>query len=188
MKKDLGAKMFFTPLPVLIIGTYNAAGIPDAMNVAWGGQCGPKHVALNIGSHQTTENLRNRKVFTLAFADRQNEAKADFVGLVSGRTVPDKIRKTGWKVTKSPHIDAPVFDDFPLTLECKVIDMKEESDGGARVVGEVVNTIADHKILDSKGNIDIDQLQPILLDDSAAAYRAVGEKVGNAFKDGNSYK
>jgi flavin reductase (DIM6/NTAB) family NADH-FMN oxidoreductase RutF len=66
--------------------------------------------------------------------------------------------------------------------------MKEESDGGARVVGEVVNTIADDKILDSKGNIDIDQLQPILLDDSAAAYRAVGEKVGNAFKDGNSYK
>jgi flavin reductase (DIM6/NTAB) family NADH-FMN oxidoreductase RutF len=172
---------------VLIVGTYDSAGVPDAMNVAWGGQCGPKHVALNIGSHQTTDNLRLKKAFTLAYANRENEAQADFVGLVSGRKEPDKIKKTGWKVTKSPHIDAPVFEDLPITLECKVVDM-QEGEGGARVVGEVVNIIADDKVLNSKGQIDIDKLQPILLDDSIAAYRVVGEKVGNAFVDGKQIK
>ncbi len=188
MKKNLGTKMFFTPLPVLIVGTYDSAGVPDAMNVAWGGQCGPKHVALNIGSHQTTDNLRLKKAFTLAFANRENEAQADFVGLVSGKNESDKIKKTGWKVTKSSHVDAPVFEDLPITLECKVVDMKDEGEGGARVVGEVVNVIADDKVLNSKGQIDIDKLQPILLDDSIAAYRVVGEKVGNAFIDGKQFK
>ncbi|MCO6026519.1 flavin reductase family protein [Prevotella cerevisiae] len=188
MKKNLGAKMFFTPLPVLVIGTYNSAGIPDAMNVAWAGQCGPKAVALNIGSHQTTENLKLKKCFTLAYANRDNEAQADFVGLVSGRKDKDKIKETGWKTSKSSRIDAPVFEDFPLTLECRVTEMKEVSESEFRVVGEVINMIADQHILNEKGQIDIDRLQPILLDDTAGVYRIVGEKVGSAFHDGKQFK
>lgn len=37
MRKNFGVKSWLYPLPVLIIGSYDKNGIPDAMNAAWGG-------------------------------------------------------------------------------------------------------------------------------------------------------
>ncbi len=39
MKKSIKNKTVVTPLPVLIVATYDENGTPDAMNAAWGGQC-----------------------------------------------------------------------------------------------------------------------------------------------------
>ena len=51
--KDVG----FYPQPVLIIGTYDTDGVPDAMNVGWGGLVGGGYVEINISQgHKTTEN------------------------------------------------------------------------------------------------------------------------------------
>lgn len=93
MKKSLGAKAVITPLPVLIIGTYDENGVANAMNVAWGGQCGPKHVALNLSQHKTTQNMELKKAFTCAFATRKEVAASDYVGIVSGNKVPNKVEK-----------------------------------------------------------------------------------------------
>ncbi|AWK51038.1 flavin oxidoreductase [Clostridium beijerinckii] len=182
MKKDFGTKTIVTPLPVLIVATYDENGIPDAMNVAWGGQCGGKHVALNLSKHKTTDNLQLKKAFTVSFADKKNLVIADYFGLESGKDA-DKITKAGVHVTKSIHVDAPIIDEFPLTLECKVVSMNEEL-GELRVVGEVVNMSADESIIDENDNIDFDKLQPLSFDSATGSYRVLGEKVGNAFKDG----
>ncbi len=37
MRKNFGAKAILYPMPVLIIGSYDENGTPDAMNAAWGG-------------------------------------------------------------------------------------------------------------------------------------------------------
>lgn len=188
MKKNLGNKLVFTPLPVLIVGTYDAEGVPNAMNVAWGGQCGPQEVALNIGEHKSTENIRLKKAFTVAFADEKNKVQADFVGLVSGKKVPDKVKHTGWTVTQAPDVDAPVFGELPLTLECKVLSIEKTSPGENRVVGEVVNILAEESILDAEGRVDLDRLQPLVFDSSFHAYRTLGKVTGEAFKIGGQLK
>ena len=36
MRKNFGAKAILYPMPVLIIGTYDENGKPNAMNAAWG--------------------------------------------------------------------------------------------------------------------------------------------------------
>lgn len=100
MKKSLGVKAVVTPLPVLIIGTYDENGNPNAMNVAWGGQCGPKHIALNLSCHKTTENMALKHCFTCAFTNKNQIVAADYVGIVSGNKEPDKIQKAGWTATK----------------------------------------------------------------------------------------
>ena len=83
--KDVG----FYPQPVLIIGTYDADGVPDAMNVGWGGLVGGGYVEINISQgHKTTENLSLKGAFTVSFADRAHLTEADYVGLVSGHTTP----------------------------------------------------------------------------------------------------
>jgi flavin reductase (DIM6/NTAB) family NADH-FMN oxidoreductase RutF len=188
MKKSLGTKAIITPLPVLIVGTYDAAGRPDAMNVAWGGQCGPRHVALNLGQHKTNENIRLKQAFTVAFADRKNLVPADYVGIVSASREPDKMKKSGWHATPGAKVDAPVFDELPLTLECKVVEIATTSLGEERVVGEVVNVQADESILDAEGRVDFDKLEPISFDSAQNAYRVLGPKVGQAFKDGAQLK
>ncbi|WP_288612540.1 flavin reductase family protein [uncultured Bacteroides sp.] len=183
MKKNLGNTPVVAPLPVLIVATYDEQGTPNAMNAAWGGQCGYHHVALNLAlGHKTTENLKNKKVFTLSIANVETLVLSDYFGLVSGRK-ENKIEKAGVHVTHSEFVDAPVIDEYPLTLEYKVVEMQEAL-GEMHVVGEVVNVQADESILNTQGKVDLGKLQPISFDSVSRSYRVLGGVVGKAFKDG----
>ena len=184
MKKNLGNKTVLAPLPVLIVATYDEQGTPNAMNVAWGGQCGYHHVALNVSlNHKTTENLKHAKAFTLSIATVDTLVISDYFGLVSGHK-ENKIEKAGVHVTRSEFVDAPVIDEYPLTLECKVLEMQEAL-GEMHVVGEVVNMQADESILDEQGKVDLGKLRPISYDSATHSYRVLGDIVGKAVKDGN---
>lgn len=187
MRKNLGAKGVGIPEPVYIVGTYDASGKPNAFNVAWGGQCGPKHFAMNISSHKSTENLKLKKAFTLSFATKSQVTACDFVGIVSQNNDPEKMAKTGWTFTKAENVDAPIINELPLALECKVIEIAQTSIGELRVVGEVVNVSVDESIL-TDGSIDADKAEFIAFDPSAPAYREVGSKVAKAFGEGAKLK
>lgn len=186
MRKDFGNKTIVVPLPVLIIGTYDENGVPNAMNAAWGTQCDYHKVVLYLGKHKTTKNLELKKAFTLSFANVENLVVADYLGIESGENI-NKIEKAGLHVVKSKFVDAPIIEEFPLTLECKLTEMAIDN-GDFRVVGEVINMNADESILDQNGNVDFDKLKPISFDSSLNYYRALGEKVGEAFHSGLKIK
>ena len=174
-------EMVFTPEAVLVLGTYDENGVPNAMNAAWGIQTDTKELSISMASHKTTDNLAIKHEFTVAFATRKTMEIADYFGLETGREV-NKIEKAGVHAGKAPHVDAPVFQEFPLSLECRV---KSFEDG--ILVGEVLNVLADESIL-TNGKVDLDKLQPIIFDSSMLKYRAVGEVVGNAFHAGMKLK
>ena len=169
-----------------MIATYDEKENPDVMMAAWGGQCGPKHICFNLSAHKTTENIRLKKAFTVSFATKGDIVQSDYFGIVSANDVPDKVKKAGFTVTKSPNVDAPIVNEYKLTLECKVVKMEEDDKGGARVVGEVINMSADESILDAEGKIDLGKLQPVIFDSSKNTYRVVGEKVGDAWGSGKA--
>ena len=185
-KNFSGDKAVITPLPAIMIATYDAEGTPDVMMAAWGGQCGPKHICFNLSPHKTTENLRLKQAFTASFASVGNVAESDYFGIVSGNDVKDKVAQAGFTVMKSPNVDAPIVNEYPLTLECRVVEIAETSLGETRVVGEVVNMSAKEDILDANGNIDLGKLQPVVFDSSNRTYRVVGEKVGDAWQSGKA--
>ena len=175
MRKDFGKKAIITPLPVLIIATYNEDGSPNAMNAAWGGQREEDEIAICLGTdHKTTENIKARKAFTVSFGTRNTVTVSDFFGVVSGKKMPNK----------SEHVDAPMFEEFPLTLECELLECSPDFDGSTYIVGKVVNTSADERVLDENGKVDLGKVEPISYDSAAHAYRVLGEKVGKAFSDG----
>lgn len=187
-RKNFSDEMVITPLPAIMIATWDEKENPDVMMAAWGGQCGPKHITFTLSAHKTTENIRKKQAFTVSFADRKTIAQSDYFGIVSANDVPDKVKKAGFTVTKSPNVDAPIINEYPLTLECKVVVMDEDEKGGARIVGEVVNMSADESILDADGKIDLEKLQPVVYDSSKQYYRAVGEKVGEAWSSGKAFQ
>ena len=184
MRKNFGVKPWLYPQPVLMIGTYDADGKPDVMNAAWGGQYNGNQVMLCLGAHKTTENIRLKKAFTVSFATAPQVTASDYVGLVSAKDEPDKMEKAGFHTVKSEFVDAPVIEELPFTLECKLVKFNEDG----IVVGEIVNVSADERVLDEDGKVDAAKLDAIVFDPVQADYLRLGEKVGNAFADGAKLK
>lgn len=182
MRKDLGNKMNFLPLPVLMIGTYDENGNANVMNAAWGGIYDYGRIYISLSKHKTTDNLELKKAFTVGFATKDTVVISDYFGVASGMN-EDKIKKSGVHVIKSNFVDAPIIEEYPLTLEC-IVESFEDGD----LIGKVVNCSVDEKYLDENGNIDVDKMEIISYDMVSNTYRVLGGIVGNAFKDGLSLK
>ena len=186
MRKNFGARPILYPQPVLIIATYGEDGTPDAMNAAWGGIADMNRVAMCLSAgHKTVQNILARKAFTISMADAEHVAACDYVGIVSGNHVPDKVARAGFHTTRSSFVDAPLIQELPMAVECRLVSYDPET---CRMVGEIVNVSADESVLGADGKIDPEKLQPIVFDPIHSAYRKLGEKVGNAFRDGAQLK
>ncbi len=182
--KSFKPAAWFLPQPVAIIGTYNADGTPNAMNAAWAGQWDNHEIMISLGSHQTTDNLKTNADFTVTFATREQLVAADYVGIATGRKATDKVARTGWTAVKGEQVNAPVFTDFPLTLECRVKQKLDESATGYYLIGEIVNIQAREDFLGEDGKPDVEKMNLIIYEGVHHTYIRLGEKVGNAFADG----
>lgn len=182
MRKNFGAKPWTYPQPVFIIGTYDEQGNPDAMNAAWGGIDYDDRINLCLSAgHKTVKNLLSTKAFTVSMATADRLVACDYVGIESANKTPDKFAKAGFHAVKSEFVNAPVIEELPMTVECELVSYDPES---CHLVGRIVNVSADERILDGKGKIDPAKLRPITFDPVNNDYLVIGEKVGNAFKDG----
>ena len=185
MRKDFGAKPWTYPQAVFIIGTYDENGNADAMNAAWGGLSDTTQLTLCLSSnHKTVKNIELKKEFTVSFGDAAHVTECDYLGIASGNDVPDKIKKAGFHAVKAPHVDAPLFDELPMAMECKLTSYDPET---GLLVAEIVNVSADERIL-TEDKIDTDKLRPIVFDGVNATYRVIGDVVGQAFHDGAKLK
>ncbi len=185
MRKSFGSKPWFYPLPVLIVGTYNDDGSADAMNAAWGGLYDADKVVLCLSAgHRTTANIKAKGAFTVSFADAAHVTASDYVGMVSANSEPRKMEKAGFHVTKSEHVDAPLIDELPVALECQFLKVNEDGN----IIGQIVNISADESVLGTDGSIDFSKFRPISFEPAHNAYHVLGEKVGDAFRDGGKLK
>ena len=171
-----------TPQPCVMIATWDKDHTPDVMMAAWAGQYDHNQIVVSMSKHKTTENIELTGAFTVSFADVRTVAESDYLGIASGTKVPDKVAKVGFTVSPSPNVDAPIIDQYPLTLECKVVSWQD-----GILVGEVVNMSADECIL-TDGKVDLGKLQPIVFDAAALTYRALGEVVGQAWGSGKKFQ
>ncbi len=184
MRKQIKTKDAIFPMPVLMIATYNEDGTIDVMNAAWGMMLERNEVVLNLTeTHKTVKNIRERKAFTVSIANAKNVVAADYFGVVSGNNTPNKFENSGLTATKSELIDAPIINEFPICMECELID--DENNLG--IVGKVINVTADESVMNGD-NVDIELLEAIAFDSYTHGYYKVSGRVGNAFKDGLQLK
>ena len=183
-RKNFGADhaLVTTPQPCVMIATWDKDHNPDVMMAAWAGQLDYKQIVISLARHKTTENLEQTGAFTISFADERTVAESDYFGLVSGNKVPDKVARVGFTVTPSPNVDAPIINEYPLTLECRVVSFED-----GMLIGEVVNQSADESIL-TDGKVDLAKLKPIVFDAAGMCYRAVGDSVGQAWGSGKKFQ
>lgn len=181
MRKSFGIQTWMYPMPVLMVGTYNPDGTPNAMNAAWGGIYDTNQIMLCLShDHRTTDNIKARGVFTVSFAAAGTEAQADYVGMVSGNDVPDKCARAGLHPQAAEAVDAPVFAEWPVSAECRLVKFNEDG----ICIGEIVNISADERVLAADGLIDTDALAPLCFDSVRSEYRVIGRKTADAFVTG----
>ncbi|MCQ2752360.1 MAG: flavin reductase family protein [Coriobacteriales bacterium] len=181
-RKDFGAKPYLFPMPVLIIGTYDENGIANAMNAAWGMITGMNEITISLSPHKTTKNLEINDEYTVSIGTASQVVECDYVGIESANNVPNKVEKCGWHAIKSEHVNAPLFEELPMALECKLKKVD-----GLLYIGEIVNVCADESVL-TGGEIDVAKLDPIAFETVGKTYTRLGEVVGQAFSDGKKLK
>lgn len=186
MRRNLGAKPLTYPQPVFILASYDKDGTPDAMNAAWGGITNGNELTMCISAgHKTTKNILDRKAFTVSMADAEHVTECDYVGIVSGSSVKNKFEKAGFHAVKSEFVDAPLIEELPVAVECR---LKSYDSRECRMVGEIVNVSVDERVIDKNGNVDVHKAKPITFDPFNNTYVVLGDIVGKAFSDGEKLK
>ena len=184
MKKDLGIQQAVFPMPVLMIATYGEDGRVDVMNAAWGNICDPDKIALFLDAdHKTVKNMNSTRAFTVSLGSVSTMKQADYFGIVSGNDTPDKFEKSGFTARRSDRVNAPVIEEFPVVMECELLE-EVRTDNLHCYVGKIVNVAAEEAYLDANGKLDIGKCGIIAFDNFKNGYYAVGEKVGEAWSEG----
>lgn len=184
MKKDLGIVQAVYPMPVLMVAAYGEEDKVNVMNAAWGMICSADKIALFIDEeHKTTQNLLKRKAFTVSIADRAHMDVADFFGIATGNKMPDKFERTGYTSIKSAHVDAPIIEEFPVVMECELAEVVE-TESFYCIVGKIVNTAAEERVLADNGKVDPAKLDALIFDQFQHGYYVSGEQVGKAWNAG----
>ena len=180
MKKEIKKAPGIFPMPVLMIGTYNEDGTVDVMNAAGGMAQSMKHLKLCLTeSHKTVKNMKRTMACTVALGTKDLMCESDYLGIVSANNVADKFEKSGLHAVKSSNVEAPIIEEYPICMECKVIGFEEDG-----TLVEVVNVLAEEKYLNENGTLKLDEMGIIAYDPYSNGYYEVGNKVGNAFQEG----
>lgn len=183
MKKNIKTTSAIFPMPVLMIATYNDDGSVNVMNAAWGTMVDSSVVALNLTeTHKTVQNIKKRRAFTVSIADADHVVEADYFGIASGKTVNDKLAKANMTYVKSNKVDAPIINEFPVCMECEFIEFQGDT-YGLGVIGKVVGVLAEESVMNGE-KLDVSRLNAIAYDPFTHGYYIIGERVGEAFRDG----
>jgi flavin reductase (DIM6/NTAB) family NADH-FMN oxidoreductase RutF len=185
MKKSLGAKTIIHPTPVLVIGTYGKDGKANVMTAAWAGICCSAPPCVGVSLRKVTYtygNIMEHRAFTVNVPSEDHAKQVDYFGIASGRDV-DKLSRTGLTPVKSELVDAPYVKEFPLVLECKLLNAVEIG-LHTQFIGEIVDVKAEGDVLGSDGLPMIEKVRPITFAPESRSYHGVGKNLGKAFSIG----
>ena len=185
-RKNIGPKPYIMPMPVLILSSYDEKEKPCAMLAVWGGISNEKEITITVAAQRhTLKGILARGAFVVSMADVEHEAACDYLGITTGNKVEDKFDKSGFHTTKSEFVDAPLIDELPFSVECRV---KSYDENTWRLVGEIINVSLDESILDENGKVSFEKYHPLAYDWMNKIYLSLGEKAGNAYRDGLQLK
>jgi flavin reductase (DIM6/NTAB) family NADH-FMN oxidoreductase RutF len=174
------------PMPAVLVGTYNGNGTPNAMTAAWVAACSHNPPCLGVAvrsSRLTFLNIGGRGAFTINVPGAGMAEQVDYLGLVSGKKVPDKLARAGLTTRRATLVDAPVIEGCRLAVECR-LHSKLPLGSHTWFVGEVLEVQADEALVREDGTLDVTALDPLAYVTSEARYRRVGEDLGPAYEIG----
>lgn len=190
-KKELKLHAVVSPTETVVVSAYDSEGKPQACTLAFYMVSShvPPCVTVAINATQrrkTLEAMLASGAFALGFPSIDQVEEADYLGVESGYNA-DKLANIGYTTSHAETVNAPIVDEFLLSLECEIVNTVTVG-SHMQVTGEVKRIVADESILNDKGKVELEKLKPIIYDEEQVRYLSVGEKVADAFKTGAALK
>ena len=191
MKVNVKNHTMMYPAPAVVVSAYDENGNSDACTLAFATMCShhPPAVMIAINStlkRKTLKSIYHTKEFCLAFPSVEHMAEVDYLGIETGYNA-DKLEKVNFHHKKAEKVNAPIIEEFKVSLECKVMHIAEVG-SHTQITGEIVNVQAEEDVLDEKNKINFELLEPLAYDDITHSYYKTGEKISDAFKAGFKFK
>ncbi len=183
-KKELLPMALLFPMPLVLVGA-NVEGKPNFLTVAY---CGivniqPPIISVALGkSHYSNPGIRKNGTFSVNIPSVDMAEVTDYCGLFSGHN----LDKSGvFKTFYGKLETAPMIEETPINLECKLI-RTIEFDVHDAFLGEIVSVYAGKEIM--TGNIpDVLKIKPLIFSTSNGKYYNIGDEVGKAWSIGKQY-
>lgn len=176
-------KTLVFPMPAFLIGA-NVDGKPNFMAAAWSGIAGsvPPMITVALQHHRyTLKGIKQNMSFTVNVPSVSQVKEMDYCGVVSGSKV-DKVAACGFKVFYGKLETAPLIEQCPVNLECKVMHILDVG-SHALVVGRIEEAYVSEDCL-TDGKPDVDKIKPIIYVTHTRRYQAFGEVIAEAFAAG----
>src|SRR5574344_1086939 len=181
-RKNIGAKPYIMPMPVMMLSSYDEKEKPTAMLAVWGGISNETEITITVAAERhTLKGILARQSFVVSMGTVETATQCDHLGITRGVKVEDKFERSGFHTTKSEFVDAPLIDELPFAVECRVKSYNPET---WQLIGEIVSVGLDESSLGENGKVSFDKFHPLAFDWMTKTYFALGEKAGNAYKDG----
>lgn len=190
-KKELKMRAVVAPTETVIVSAYDPDGKADACTLAFYMVSShvPPCVTIGINATQKRKTLKDMletKAFVLGFPSVHQIKEADYLGVESGYRT-DKLANVGFTTSPAQTVHAPIINELPLSLECEIVHTVTVG-SHMQVTGEVKRILADESILNEKGRVALEKLQPIIYDEESGRYLSIGDKVADAFRTGIEFK
>jgi flavin reductase (DIM6/NTAB) family NADH-FMN oxidoreductase RutF len=187
-KVKIGPQTLIYPKPAFLIGA-DVNKKPNFLAVAWGGiACGtPPMVSVAIKhSRYTLRGIKQNMAFSLNVTSRDYAVETDYCGITSGSKT-DKVADCGFAVFYGNLAGAPMIEQYPVNLECKVVHIMDLG-SHCLVIGEITETHVSQDCL-TDGKPDVTKIQPVAyIEGQPGDYYCMGENIGKTFRIGKELK
>jgi flavin reductase (DIM6/NTAB) family NADH-FMN oxidoreductase RutF len=185
MEKQQIGNNFFIPMPVVLVGT-QVNGKDNFMTVGWCARVNgnPPMIACGIANnHYTPKGMSTSKTFSVNIPSSDLLEKTDYCGIVSGKnTDKSKVFDVFYGSLKT----APMIEECPVTLECRLVQMVALPTHGL-YIGEIVGVYAEGRVI-TDGKPDFPEIDPLFLAMPDNRYWTLGKYAGDAWSAGKNLK
>ena len=184
----MGPSTLIYPMPVLLVGA-KVDDKPNFMTVAWSGIAGGNPPMISVAiRHQryTLKGIRQTMTFSVNVPSADLVKEADYCGIVSGSKV-NKVDVCEFKVFYGKLGNAPLIEQCPVNLECKVVHILNLG-SYSLIVGGIKETHVSEGCL-TDGKPDFNKIKPLTwITDPASQYCVFGDVIAKAFSIGKELK
>ncbi len=165
------------PLPAVMVSCCRPGERPNILTVAWTGTIctNPAMVYISVRPQRYSYDIiRETGEFVINLTTKKLARATDYCGVRSGRDV-DKFEKMHLTAVAADHVGAPLIEESPVNIECRVTEVKELG-SHHMFLAEVLAVHVDASYMDRRGKFELNQSG--LLAYSHGEYRELGRAIG----------
>ncbi|MEP1095110.1 MAG: flavin reductase family protein [Cyclobacteriaceae bacterium] len=168
------------PVPAILLTVNGLDGNPDEISVVWtfvvNGK--PPQIGISVGDeHVAMDMIKKHKSFVLNVPTAAMIEQFDRVDMSSSK-IANKFELSGLTKGKAQSINAPVVEEAPIHVECKVSHELRVPPMRTVFIADVTATTVLPNVCDENGRLIVDNIDFFGMTAGSGEFYTMGEKVG----------